>query len=386
LAIGEHHGADGSGGGGHGAVEAGQIERGSQGGADLNALPPTADLVTQLQQTQQRQQDMEERLATLTAERNAERAALQAEREARAGAERARKAPIEASLRELRDAEERLARLRAEHERAIGAALNRANADPVRAGHGVQAPFTASAGLSEGSVRVSMPTIDRWRVEQRHSRNAQLFLRDVETWCIHARQEAFVGLSAHLDDTLRPAFEAVRAQRVSAGLPLRWADAAEVFLHLLGRDLVDPGQDAALRITRDGVRQGKRGVVEYALEFRTLYMQAPFLPALVVCDKFVQGLRADLRSECGHPITGGVWLDFEQCITYATLRESVKRGVPAQPTPVSAGAAGTATAGSKKGRGRGAMPSQGQDGKRLCFQCGQPGHLVGKSGTSEIGI
>ncbi len=395
---GEHQGdelAGVPGGGGHplGAAfeEAVSEPRGSDEGDD--PAPPPAFVPAGALQAVQRQLDelkeqhaaAEAALAAAEAERAAERtareAAARAERAARESAERARMAPMRDAVHAVHVTSEQARQGAGLAEGAMADAVAMANANPVRAGQGVRAPAASSdCGMPVSNVRVSMPPIAPWKVEQRGTRNTNLFLADVRAWCTHSRQEAFAALSLHLEDTLRTAFEAVRARRVSAGLPMQWVDAVGVFLQLVGRDLVDPAHEAALQITQDKVKQGKRSVVEYALEMRTHYLQAPDLPAFVVCDKFVQGLRGDLRYECAHPVHGGVWQNLDACVSYAVAREAAMAGTPSRPTPVSMSAASTAAAVPSKGRPRGPRSTQGagaaDNGQAgPCFNCGEYGHI-----------
>ncbi|KAJ9534389.1 hypothetical protein QJQ45_016086 [Haematococcus lacustris] len=75
-------------------------------------------------------------------------------------------------------------------------------------------------------------------------------------------------------------------------------------------------------------------VLEYAVDFRLEVMRADALPAAVLCDLFVKGLKATIAAQCARTSAGLLWTDLNECITYAIGKEATMPGGSRSGAPV----------------------------------------------------
>eukprot|EP00983_Pelagomonas_calceolata_P063241 1147645-Pelagomonas_calceolata.AAC.1 len=137
-----------------------------------------------------------------------------------------------------------------------------------------------------------------------------------------------------------------------------------------------------MTLIRGEIKQGSESVVNYALKLRKCFILASDLPVTTVCDRFVYGLRPELRGLCAYPVQGGFWQNLDDCITNAIAREQslnlnppARVAAPVQPRPKQKA---LAASGSQQRRAGNSQPSGSPRPTTAirCNYCKQPGHII----------
>ncbi|KAJ9530036.1 hypothetical protein QJQ45_023315 [Haematococcus lacustris] len=104
---------------------------------------------------------------------------------------------------------------------------------------------------------------------------------------------------------------------------------------LIGYNMHDAKHIAMTRLVHGSVKQRTdQTVLEYAVDFRLEVMRADALPAAVLCDLFVKGLKATIAAQCARTSAGLLWTDLNECITYAIGKEATMPGGSRSGAPV----------------------------------------------------
>eukprot|EP00983_Pelagomonas_calceolata_P044194 1139199-Pelagomonas_calceolata.AAC.5 len=138
-----------------------------------------------------------------------------------------------------------------------------------------------------------------------------------------------------------------------------------------------------MTLIRGEIKQGSESVVNYALKVCKCFILAPDLPVTTVCDRFVHGLRPELRDLCAYPVQGGSWQNLDDCIANAIAREQslnlsppARVAAPIQPRPKQKA---LAASGSQQCRIGNSAPPSGSPHLPAAVRynyCKQPEHLI----------
>ncbi|KAJ9532014.1 hypothetical protein QJQ45_003723 [Haematococcus lacustris] len=138
-----------------------------------------------------------------------------------------------------------------------------------------------------------------------------------------------------VSDELRRVLNLQVSQAMSLGKQLTEQEVVASLKELIGYNMHDAKHIAMTRLVHGSVKQRTdQTVLEYAVDFRLEVMRADALPAAVLCDLFVKGLKATIAAQCARTSVGLLWTDLNECITYAIGKEATMPGGSRSGAPV----------------------------------------------------
>ncbi|KAJ9531760.1 hypothetical protein QJQ45_021907 [Haematococcus lacustris] len=186
------------------------------------------------------------------------------------------------------------------------------------------------------NVKVTLPAIKKWGLKCLFDgRDLDLFLTDCQQFARASNQAPAATIILMVSDELRRVLNLQVSQAMSLGKQLTEQEVVASLKELIGYNMHDAKHIAMTRLVHGSVKQRTdQTVLEYAVDFRLEVMRADALPAAVLCDLFVKGLKATIAAQCARTSAGLLWTDLNECITYAIGKEATMPGGSRSGAPV----------------------------------------------------
>ncbi|KAJ9504855.1 hypothetical protein QJQ45_013588 [Haematococcus lacustris] len=180
----------------------------------------------------------------------------------------------------------------------------------------------------QSNVKVTLPAIRKWSLKCLFDgRDLDLFLTDCQQFARASNQAPAATIILMVSDELRRVLNLQVSQALSLGKQLTEQEVVDSLKELIGYNMHDAKHIAMTRLVHGSVKQRTdQTVLEYAVDFRLEVMRADALPAAVLCDLFVKGLKATIAAQCARTSAGLLWTDLNECITYAIGKEATMPG------------------------------------------------------------
>ncbi|KAJ9531759.1 hypothetical protein QJQ45_021908 [Haematococcus lacustris] len=180
----------------------------------------------------------------------------------------------------------------------------------------------------QSNVKVTLPAIKKWGLKCLFDgRDLDLFLTDCQQFARASNQAPAATIILMVSDELRRVLNLQVSQAMSLGKQLTEQEVVASLKELIGYNMHDAKHIAMTRLVHGSVKQRTdQTVLEYAVDFRLEVMRADALPAAVLCDLFVKGLKATIAAQCARTSAGLLWTDLNECITYAIGKEATMPG------------------------------------------------------------
>ncbi|KAJ9516707.1 hypothetical protein QJQ45_027150 [Haematococcus lacustris] len=188
----------------------------------------------------------------------------------------------------------------------------------------------------QSNVKVTLPAIKKWGLKCLFDgRDLDLFLTDCQQFARASDQAPAATIILMVSDELRRVLNLQVSQAMSLGKQLTEQEVVASLKELIGYNMHDAKHIAMTRLVHGSVKQRTdQTVLEYAVDFRLEVMRADALPAAVLCDLFVKGLKATIAAQCARTSAGLLWTDVNECITYAVGKEATMPGGSRSGAPV----------------------------------------------------
>ncbi|KAJ9524507.1 hypothetical protein QJQ45_019534 [Haematococcus lacustris] len=188
----------------------------------------------------------------------------------------------------------------------------------------------------QSNVKVTLPAIKKWGLKCLFDgRDLDLFLTDCQQFARASNQAPAATIILMVSDELRRVLNLQVSQALSLGKQLTEQEVVDSLKELIGYNMHDAKHIAMTRLVHGSVKQRTdQTVLEYAVDFRLEVMRADALPAAVLCDLFVKGLKATIAAQCARTSAGLLWTDLNECITYAIGKEATMPGGSRSGAPV----------------------------------------------------
>ncbi|KAJ9529041.1 hypothetical protein QJQ45_007115 [Haematococcus lacustris] len=188
----------------------------------------------------------------------------------------------------------------------------------------------------QSNVKVTLPAIKKWGLKCLFDgRDLDLFLTDCQQFARASNQAPAATIILMVSDELRRVLNLQVSQAMSLGKQLTEQEVVASLKELIGYNMHDAKHIAMTRLVHGSVKQRTdQTVLEYAVDFRLEVMRADALPAAVLCDLFVKGLKATIAAQCARTSAGLLWTDLNECITYAIGKEATMPGGSRSGAPV----------------------------------------------------
>ncbi|KAJ9528398.1 hypothetical protein QJQ45_020321 [Haematococcus lacustris] len=186
------------------------------------------------------------------------------------------------------------------------------------------------------NVKVTLPAIKKWGLKCLFDgRDLDLFLTDCQQFARASNQAPAATIILMVSDELRRVLNLQVSQALSLGKQLTEQEVVASLKELIGYNMHDAKHIAMTRLVHGSIKQRTdQTVLEYAVDFRLEVMRADALPAAVLCDLFVKGLKATIAAQCARTSAGLLWTDLNECITYAIGKEATMPGGSRSGAPV----------------------------------------------------
>ncbi|KAJ9506933.1 hypothetical protein QJQ45_016510 [Haematococcus lacustris] len=180
----------------------------------------------------------------------------------------------------------------------------------------------------QSNVKVTLPAVRKWSLKCLFDgRDLDLFLTDCQQFARASNQAPAATIILMVSDELRRVLNLQVSQALSLGKQLTEQEVVDSLKELIGYNMHDAKHIAMTRLVHGSVKQRTdQTVLEYAVDFRLEVMRADALPAAVLCDLFVKGLKATIAAQCARTSAGLLWTDLNECITYAIGKEATMPG------------------------------------------------------------
>ncbi|KAJ9528936.1 hypothetical protein QJQ45_000485 [Haematococcus lacustris] len=188
----------------------------------------------------------------------------------------------------------------------------------------------------QSNVKVTLPAIKKYGLKCLFDgRDLDLFLTDCQQFARASNQAPAATIILMVSDELRRVLNLQVSQAMSLGKQLTEQEVVASLKELIGYNMHDAKHIAMTRLVHGSVKQRTdQTVLEYAVDFRLEVMRADALPAAVLCDLFVKGLKATIAAQCASTSAGLLWTDLNECITYAIGKEATMPGGSRSGAPV----------------------------------------------------
>ncbi|KAJ9519889.1 hypothetical protein QJQ45_014609, partial [Haematococcus lacustris] len=183
----------------------------------------------------------------------------------------------------------------------------------------------------QSNVKVTLPAIKKWGLKCLFDgRDLDLFLTYCQQFARASNQAPAATIILMVFDELRRVLNLQVSQALSLGKQLTEQEVVDSLKELIGYNMHDAKHIAMTRL----VQRTDQTVLEYAVDFRLEVMRADALPAAVLCDLFVKGLKATIAAQCARTSAGLLWTGLNECITYAIGKEATMPGGSRSGAPI----------------------------------------------------
>ncbi|KAJ9520962.1 hypothetical protein QJQ45_014157 [Haematococcus lacustris] len=232
----------------------------------------------------------------------------------------------------------------------------------------------------QSNVKVTLPAIKKWGLKCLFDgRDLDLFLTDCQQFARASNQAPAATIILMVSDELRRVLNLQVSQALSLGKQLTEQEVVASLKELIGYNMHDAKHIAMTRLVHGSIKQRTdQTVLEYAVDFRLEVMRADALPAAVLCDLFVKGLKATIAAQCARTSAGLLWTDLNECITYAIGKEATMHGGSRSGAPVAI----LSHQDQRKGvdRGHSSFPARGRGRGVLGLMTSDEGHQFKRDG------